>query len=201
MNYINLNDYELFYLIEDSSIKDEVINIIYEKYKVLIYKFAKKFTKLNSSIELDDLYQSGMIGLMYAINNYNPKRDVLFFTYASRCIKAQIIKYVISSNSKKQSILNNSISLDYKNDDDLPIKEYIADPSVDLYGSIISSENYKKFLEFKHSLNFNWSCVLELRVNGFKYEEIANLLGISKKSVDNIMRAIRQRLKKMYQFL
>jgi RNA polymerase sporulation-specific sigma factor len=201
LNYINLNDYELFYLIEDSSIKDEIINIIYKKYKTLIYKIAKKFVKANSCIELDDLCQSGMVGLMYAINNYNPNRDVLFFTYASRCIKAQIIKYVISSNSKKQSILNNSISLDYQNNDDLPIKEYIADPNVDLYCSIINGEDYLKFLKFKHSLNFNWSCVLELRINGFKYDEIADLLDINKKSVDNIMRAIRQRLKKVYQFI
>ncbi len=203
MKYINLNDYELFYLIQDSSNKEEITNIIYEKYQGLIYKIIKQFTRynINYSLEYDDLYQSGMIGLMYAIRNYNTYLDVLFFTYALRCIKAQVIKCILSSNRKKQAILNNSLSLDYHQIDELPIKDYIADQSVNLDDSVLSQEEYLKFLKFKHSLNLNWACVLELRVNGFKYEEIANLLDLSKKAVDNILRAIRQRIKKVYQMV
>ena len=53
------------------------------EYAPLIKFIAQKIAvRLPSNIELDDLVSSGVIGLMDAIDKYDPSRDNKFKTYA-----------------------------------------------------------------------------------------------------------------------
>ncbi|HLB59165.1 MAG TPA: sigma-70 family RNA polymerase sigma factor, partial [Bdellovibrionota bacterium] len=62
--------------------KQEKEQLILE-YKPLIRYVAQKIAmRLPSNIELDDLISSGVIGLMDAIEKYDPTRDNQFKTYA-----------------------------------------------------------------------------------------------------------------------
>src|SRR5438270_1199028 len=62
------------------------------EYAPLIKFIAQKIAvRLPSNIELDDLISSGVIGLMDAIEKYDPTRDNTFKTYAEFRIRGAIL--------------------------------------------------------------------------------------------------------------
>lgn len=71
--------------------KQEKEQLILE-YKPLIRYVAQKIAmRLPSNIELDDLISSGVIGLMDAIEKYDPTRDNQFKTYAEFRVRGAIL--------------------------------------------------------------------------------------------------------------
>ena len=112
MEYKLLNDNELIYLINDNN--EEAEMLIIDKYKPCILAILKDFLKEYNIIgmEVADLYQEGLIGLIHAIKTFNNNRDVKFYTYACTCIKTSIMSSVRQAFRKKNRILNNSYSLD-----------------------------------------------------------------------------------------
>lgn len=65
----------------------------------LIYKLARSFGDKN----IEDLYQVGVIGLIYAYNNYDSSYNVKFSTYAYRFIIGEMKKYLRENRSIKIS--------------------------------------------------------------------------------------------------
>mgnify|MGYP003952761047 CR=1 FL=1 len=81
----NLKDYRSTV---DPKVKDEIII----EYAPLIRYIAQKIaSRLPSSIELDDLISCGVIGLMDAIEKFDPSRDNKFKTYAEFRIRGAIL--------------------------------------------------------------------------------------------------------------
>ena len=61
--------------------------------------------------ESDDLVQEGMMGLFCAIEDYDCSEEKSFKNFAYMCVTRRIIDAVKKSASKKNSPLNNSVSL------------------------------------------------------------------------------------------
>lgn len=81
----NLTDYRS---IMDQETKDKVI----VEYAPLIKYIAQKIaSRLPANIELDDLISCGVIGLMDAIEKFDPTRDNKFKTYAEFRIRGSIL--------------------------------------------------------------------------------------------------------------
>jgi RNA polymerase sigma factor for flagellar operon FliA len=81
----NLKDYRSTV---DPKVKDEIII----EYAPLIKYIAQKIaSRLPSNIELDDLISCGVIGLMDAIEKFDPSRDNKFKTYAEFRIRGGIL--------------------------------------------------------------------------------------------------------------
>ena len=57
----------------------------------------------NRGEELDDLFQVGVIGLIKAINNFDPKLDVKFSTYGVPMILGELRRYLRDNNSVRVS--------------------------------------------------------------------------------------------------
>jgi RNA polymerase sporulation-specific sigma factor len=53
---------------------------------------ARRFE--NTGINIEDLISIGTIGLIKAINTYNPDKNIKLATYASRCIENEILMYL-----------------------------------------------------------------------------------------------------------
>ena len=53
---------------------------------------AKKFD--NTGVGVEDLISIGTIGLIKAINTFNPEKNIKLATYASRCIENEILMYL-----------------------------------------------------------------------------------------------------------
>ena len=66
----------------------------------LVVYIAKKFD--NTGVGVEDLISIGTIGLMKAINTFNPEKKIKFATYASRCIENEILMYLRRNDKIKQ---------------------------------------------------------------------------------------------------
>lgn len=194
--YKNLNDYEQLYLVceNDEYAKEKIFN----KYKPIIVSIAKKYLIYsNNRFDLDDLIQEGYIGLNRAISSFDDKENVLFYTFSIVCIERQIKSYYRQFKTLKNYHFYNSYSLDIEIDD-MTLSDIVEDKSI-LNSPTLFLDNScleEELINFKHSLDFRTSLVFELRYNGFKYREIADLLDISIGIVDSSIHNCKERLKK-----
>lgn len=193
------NDYELLYLISENN--EDANEIIFKKYNPIIEYYAKKYLPLvsNKGIDYNDLYQEGLIGLNSAIEGYKDQKDIKFSTFAFICIKRKIFSAIKSASRKKHSILNESYSIeDNINSDNITYYDVISDSNCDIEEKIINKEMQD---EFNKKLNVSLSPfekqVYKLRINGFSYEEIANALNKTIKSIDSSISRIKVKLRKI----
>ena len=73
--------------------------ILIEEFKPLIKSIANNFY----DIDYHDLYQAGVLGLIYAYNNYRKDSNTKFSSYAYKYIFGEMYKYAISSRAIKQN--------------------------------------------------------------------------------------------------
>lgn len=71
----------------------------------LVVYIARKFE--NTGIHIEDLISIGSIGLIKAVNTFNPNKNIKLATYASRCIENEILMYL-----RKNSRVKTEVSLD-----------------------------------------------------------------------------------------
>lgn len=200
VEYKKYNDFELLYLICEQS--EEANEILYKKYKPIAELKAKKYLKYAQNLGLDynDLIQEGMIGLSEAIRDFKVKKDVKFSTFASLCIERQINTAITRASRKKHKLLNESLSLDdTPKDTDRSLMESIfadkdTDPSSYLVDVETKKEIYNKIIMVLTPFERE---VFELKVHNFDYNEIAQKLGKSYKSVDSALQRIKTKLRKI----
>lgn len=88
-------------------------NELVVEYAPLIKFIAQKIAiRLPSNIELDDLISSGVIGLMDALDKYDPSRDNKFKTYAEFRIRGSILDELRSQDWVPRSVRDKSKLLD-----------------------------------------------------------------------------------------
>ena len=80
----------------DMSVKATLI----ERNLRLVVYIARKFE--NTGIYVEDLISIGTIGLIKAINTFNPLKNIKLATYASRCIENEILMYLRKTKRKKR---------------------------------------------------------------------------------------------------
>src|SRR3989338_3662796 len=102
----NLKDYRSTV---EPSVKDEII----VEYAPLIKYIASKIaSRLPSNIELDDLISCGVIGLMDAIEKFDPTRDNKFKTYAEFRIRGAILDELSAQDWVPRSVREKAKVLD-----------------------------------------------------------------------------------------
>ncbi len=98
---------------EPSKLTAEQKDKLIMEYAPLIKFIAQKIAvRLPSSIELDDLISSGVIGLMDAIEKYDPTRDNKFKTYAEFRIRGSILDELRAQDWVPRSVRDKAKLLD-----------------------------------------------------------------------------------------
>ncbi len=200
MDYKELNDNELVYLCAESN--EEAANILISKYKNCILMTLKEYLKEYNiiGVEIADLYQEGLIGLIHAINTFDKEKDVTFYTYANACIKTSLISAMRQTFRKKNRILNNSYSLDNLiEDSNYSFYELFKDYSNDPDRIISQKEDEKDLInKIKSKLSKNEIVVFELKLKGLSNKEICSLIDKDKKYVENTMFRINKKYKELF---
>ena len=141
------------------------------------------------SLEREDLYQEGLLGLFDAANSFTADGGASFETYAGRCINNRIVSAVRRSSSRKNSFLNHAV----------PIEEAEtvgADDTSDPQALLESRDEMNRMLENVHiSLSPFERKVLSLYLGGYKRAEIEARLGIPVRAFDNAMARVRKKLR------
>lgn len=202
MNYKDYNDFELISYIRESS--EEANEIIFEKYKPLIVSLATKMVNYspNLGLEINDLIQEGMIGLSTAINAFNENDEASFYTYAKTCIERKIISTMIAAKRQKHKILNESMSIELYTDDNNTsiIDALVVDNSYNPENVIFQTENELKLIEeIRKELTPLEEQVFDLKISGFKYREIADILDKELKVIDNALNRLKTKVKNILQ--
>ena len=201
-DYSAFTDEELICRLRDG--EEAIVDYIVKKYKNLVRKNARNMYILGA--EEQDLIQEGMIGLFYAIKDYDSGRDASFFTFADLCISRRMYKAIETSKREKHTPLNNYISLYGDNEDnnkdgksgfiELLSAGEISNPE----NLLIDKENVERIenLVEQELSNFEKQ-VFDLYITGMKYGQIAKVLGKDEKSTDNALQRIKNKLKKALQ--
>ena len=66
----------------------------------LVVYIAKKFETPSAGVE--DMISIGTIGLIKAVNTFEPDKKIKLATYASRCIENEILMYLRKSSNRRQ---------------------------------------------------------------------------------------------------
>lgn len=199
MDYKELNDNELIYLCNENN--EDAINLIINKYKSCIITILKEYLKEYNiiGIEISDLYQEGLIGLLHAIETFDKNKEVLFYTYACTCIRTNIISAIRLTFRQKNRILNNSYSLDKLfNESTTNYYEIFKDMSQEPNKLLIDEEEQEEMInKLKKKLSKMECNILELKLKGLKNAEIASLIDKDKKFVENTMFRITKKYKEL----
>jgi len=137
----------------------------------------------------DDLIQEGMIGLIFAIREFDRKRAASFRTFAETCIRNRLYSAVRAAARDKHSPLNQSV----------PLPDCFASASSALSQAnpedvIIGREGMRDALRgFRKQLSDFEAAVLHYYLEGLTTHEIAQAVGRSFKSVDNAVQRVRRK--------
>ena len=90
----------------------EARSLLIEHNLRLVVYIAKKFD--NTGVGVEDLISIGTIGLIKAINTFNPVKKIKLATYASRCIENEILMYLRrNSKTKLEVSIDEPLNVDW----------------------------------------------------------------------------------------
>ena len=207
-----INDSEVFYINGSETLpppltKEEEQNVIIqikngnEKCKEelivhnlrLVVYIAKKFETAGANIE--DLISIGTIGLIKAVNTFNPDKNIKLATYASRCIENEILMFL-----RKSSQLKNEVSIDEPLNTDWDGNELLLCDVLGSDSDIINRDIENELecnllLDAVSNLNPRECLIMELRfgLNGRKdhtQKEVADYLGISQSYISRLEKIV-----------
>ena len=180
---------------------DEAKAILIEHNLRLVVYIAKKFD--NTAVGVEDLISIGTIGLIKAINTFNPGKNIKLATYASRCIENEILMYLRRTNKTKMEVsIDEPLNVDWDGnelllsdilgtDEDVIYKDLEMETEKGLLNAAINRLNprERKIVELRFGLNNEEG-------DEMTQKEVADLLGISQSYISRLEKKIMKRLKK-----
>lgn len=176
-------------------------NLLIEHNLRLVVYIAKKFD--NTGVGVEDLISIGTIGLIKAINTFNPGKNIKLATYASRCIENEILMYLRRNNKTKLEVsIDEPLNVDWDGNE-LLLSDILGTDEDVIYKDL-EMETEKGLLNAAISrLEPRERTIVELRYGltnedgeEMTQKEVADLLGISQSYISRLEKKIMKRLKK-----
>lgn len=164
----------------------------------LVVYIARKFE--NTGIGIEDLVSIGAIGLIKAVNSFNPDKNIKLATYASRCIENEILMYLRSNRKNRNTVLlEEPIGADKEGNEICLIDLLGTDPDEVPGQAEISIESDRALLLIRKALDARERQVILLRYglsDGICHpqHEVAARLGISRSYVSRIEKKALEKL-------
>ena len=180
--------------------KEARSKLIEHNLRLVVY-IAKKFD--NTAVGVEDLISIGTIGLIKAINTFNPEKNIKLATYASRCIENEILMYLRrNSKTRLEVSIDEPLNVDWDGNE-LLLSDILGTDEDVIYRDL-ETETEKSLLNAAISrLNPREKKIVELRFGltsedgeEMTQKEVADLLGISQSYISRLEKKIMQRLKR-----
>ena len=197
-----LSDGEKEVLFEKIKAGDEEAKEQYIKGNLrLVLSVIKRFS--GSSENPDDLFQIGCIGLIKAINTFNPVKNIKLATYASRCIENEILMYLRRNSKTRMEVsIDEPLNVDWDGnelllsdvlgtEDDVISRKMEDEVEITLLGKAINKLSPREQMIIKLRFGLNNADGKEKT-----QKEVADLLGISQSYISRLEKRIMKRLKK-----
>ena len=174
--------------------------LIEHNLRLLVY-IAKKFD--NTGVGVEDLISIGTIGLIKAINTFNPDKKIKLATYASRCIENEILMYLRRNNKTRMEVsIDEPLNVDWDGNE-LLLSDILGTDEDVIYKGIEHEVECRLLGKAISKLSKREQTIVMLRF-GLKspdgqektQKEVADLLGISQSYISRLEKRIMKRLKK-----
>ena len=176
-------------------------NILIEHNLRLVVYIARKFD--NTGAGMEDLISIGTIGLIKAINSYNPDKNIKLATYASRCIENEILMYLRRSSKLKMEVsIDEPLNVDWDGNE-LLLSDILGTDDDMIYRGLEDETERQLLKSAIDRLSPREKTIVELRY-GLKnaedeemtQKEVADRLGISQSYISRLEKKIMKQLKK-----
>jgi RNA polymerase sporulation-specific sigma factor len=180
--------------------KDARALLIERNLRLVSHIVKKYYSKTNDT---DDLISIGTIGLIKAIDSFNPDKGIRLATYASRCIENEILMHFRNIRKNATDVyLGDSIEID-KDGNPLTIQETLSD-NRDLAEDLemkIKWEKVSKIIENLEDEREKEILILRYGLDNKKpltQREVAQRLKISRSYVSRIEKKVLEDIKKKF---
>ena len=181
----------------DEQAKSELVE---HNLRVVVY-IAKKFE--GSGADGDDLVSVGTIGLIKAINTFNPSKNIKLATYASRCIENEILMYLRRNNKTRLEVsIDEPLNVDWDGNE-LLLSDILGTDEDVIYRDIENEVERKLLMGAVSKLSEREKTIIKLRFGlgtrdgqEMTQKEVAALLGISQSYISRLEKKIMRQLKK-----
>ena len=181
----------------DESVREELIT---HNLRLVVY-IAKKFD--NTGVGVEDLISIGTIGLIKAINTFNPDKKIKLATYASRCIENEILMYLRrNSKTKLEVSIDEPLNVDWDGNE-LLLSDILGTDEDVIYRDMETEAEYSALQHAIGKLSKREQMIVQLRfgINTRDGEEktqkeVADLLGISQSYISRLEKRIIKRLRR-----
>ena len=177
-------------------------NIFIERNLRLVVYIARKFE--NTGIGIEDLVSIGTIGLIKAVNTFNPVKKTKLATYASRCIENEILMYLRRNNKTRSEVsFDEPLNIDWDGNE-LLLSDVLGTENDVIYKSIEEEVDHNLLYSAMNKLTPRERSIMELRFglnNHYKektQKEVADLLGISQSYISRLEKRIIRRLRREF---
>lgn len=165
----------------------------------LVVYIAKKFENIGTDIE--DIISIGTIGLMKAVNTYNPDKNIKLATYASRCIENEILMYIRKNSGQRSEVsIEEPLNTDWDGNE-LLLSDILGGDEDAVYKDLEDEEDKKTIRQALLGLDEREREIIVLRfgLDGSDKEltqkEVADMLGISQSYISRLEKRIMTRLR------
>ncbi|TLS35252.1 RNA polymerase sporulation sigma factor SigE [Pseudalkalibacillus caeni] len=176
-------------------------SMLIERNLRLVVYIARKFE--NTGINIEDLISIGTIGLIKAVNTFNPEKKIKLATYASRCIENEILMYLRRNNKIRSEVsFDEPLNVDWDGNE-LLLSDVLGTEEDIITKRIEARVDRKLLVKALESLNQREKQIMELRFGLSGDEEktqkdVADLLGISQSYISRLEKRIIKRLRKEF---
>ena len=179
-------------------------NTLIERNLRLVAHIVKKYTITEKEVE--DLISIGTIGLIKAIDTFDPEKGIKLATYAARCIENELLMWYRSQRKQSKEVyLNDSIGAD-REGNEISLIDIIETEDEDVAERM---EREERVVRVRQLIN---KCLTEreIQIICLRYglnasgrevtqREIATMYGISRSYVSRIEKKALQKLRNSYE--
>lgn len=178
-----------------------VRSVLIERNLRLVVYIARKFE--NTGINIEDLISIGTIGLIKAVNTFNPEKKIKLATYASRCIENEILMYLRRNNKTRSEVsFDEPLNIDWDGNE-LLLSDVLGTEEDIITKGIEERVDRRLLVKALHTLSEREKQIMELRFGLAGEEEktqkdVADMLGISQSYISRLEKRIIKRLQKEF---
>lgn len=175
-------------------------SMLIERNLRLVVYIAKKFD--NTGIGVEDLISIGTIGLIKAINTFNPSKKIKLATYASRCIENEILMYLRRNSKTKMEVsIDEPLNVDWDGNE-LLLSDILGTEEDTIYRDLEDEAERKILFRALNKLSGREKLIVRMRFGldhpegkEMTQKEVADQLGISQSYISRLEKKIMHRLR------
>ena len=165
----------------------------------LVVYIARKFE--NTGINIEDLISIGTIGLIKAVNTFDPEKRIKLATYASRCIENEILMYLRRSCKLKLEVsLDEPLNVDWDGNE-LLLSDILGTDGEEVGRNLEEEVDRRLLWAALSRLSPREKRIVEMRF-GLKEQpprtqkQVADAMGISQSYISRLEKRIMDHLKR-----